>query len=68
MMKAGSNIWFVIYWIIATVTVCPLSVFFDVFKAIFKKGWLAMVVAVVVYLAIVIGVPWLGTIISKFNK
>lgn len=68
LMKVGSNIWFVIYWIIATVTVCPLSVFFDVFRAIFKKGWLAMVVAVVVYLAIVIGVPWIGTIIAKFNK
>jgi len=67
MMKFGSNIWFIVYWIVATVTVCPLSVFFDVFKAIFKKGWLAMIVAVIAYLAIVVGIPWLGTIIAKIK-
>ena len=60
MMKFGSNLWFVIYWIIATFTVCPLSVFFDVFRAIFKKGWLAMIVAIFTYLVITVGIPLLS--------
>lgn len=57
LMKTGSNVWFVIYYIIATLTVCPLSVFFDVFKAIFKKGWVAMVVAILLYLLLTFGPP-----------
>ena len=67
MMVVGSSIWFVIYFIIASVTVCPLSVFFDVFKNIFKKGWLTMIVAGILYLTIVVGIPLLTHYLSVIN-
>lgn len=65
MMRVGAAFWFIVYFIVATVTVCPLGVFFDVFKNIFKKGWLSMIVAIIVYLVIVVGIPFLTTFISN---
>lgn len=65
MMKVGADFWFIVYFIVATVTVCPLSVFFDVFKAIFKKGWLAMVVAIITYLVITIALPLIAIYVPK---
>jgi uncharacterized BrkB/YihY/UPF0761 family membrane protein len=62
MMVFGSAIWFIIYFIIATFTVCPISVFCDVFKNIFKKAWLAIIVSILVYLAIIVGIPLLTKI------
>lgn len=59
MMVVGAAIWFVIYFIIASLTVCPISVFSDVFNNIFKKAWLGVVVSMVVYLAMVVGIPLL---------
>lgn len=64
MMVFGNSIWFVIYFIIATFTVCPLSVFFDVFRNIFKKGWLSMIVSILVYLAITFGIPLLTGVVN----
>ena len=57
MMVIGSSIWFVIYFIIASFTVCPLQVFFDVLHNIFKKGWLTMIIAIIMYLAVFGGLP-----------
>lgn len=57
MMVVGSAIWFIIYFIIASVTVCPISVFCDVFNNIFKKAWVAIFVSIFVYLAIFVGIP-----------
>lgn len=68
MMRIGADCWFVVYFIIATFTVCPLSVFFDVFRAIFKKGWLAMVVSIIVYLAIAVGIPLLASYIPTLRQ
>lgn len=67
MMVVGSSIWFIVYFIVASLTVCPLTVFFDVFKNIFKKGWLAMVVAILVYALIVVGIPLLTSFLSGTN-
>lgn len=57
LMVFGAAIWFIIYFIIASVTVCPISVFCDVFNNIFKKAWIAVIVSVVVYLALFVGIP-----------
>lgn len=65
MMVVGASIWFVIYFIIASVTVCPISVFCDVFKNIFKKAWIAIIVSLIVYLAIVVGIPLLTNACSQ---
>lgn len=59
LMVWGASFWFVIYFIIASITVCPLRVFFDVFKNIFKHAWLAGLVAGLIYLAITVGIPLL---------
>lgn len=68
MMQIGSAVWFVVYFIIASITVCPLSVFFDVFKNIFKRGWLAMIVTIIAYLCVVVGIPLLTSFGGKFYK
>ena len=57
MMVVGAAIWFIIYFLIATITVCPISVFCDVFNNIFKKAWIAVIVSILVYLAIFVGIP-----------
>lgn len=62
MMVVGSAIWFIIYFIIASFTVCPISVFCDVFNNIFKKAWIGVVVSILVYLAIVVGIPLISGI------
>lgn len=62
MMVVGSAIWFIIYFIIATFTVCPISVFCDVFKNIFKNACIAIIVSILVYLAIIVGIPLLTKI------
>jgi hypothetical protein len=67
MMVVGAAVWFVIYFIVASFTVCPLEVFFDVFKNIFKKGWLSMLMAIIVYLVIVVGIPLLTTYLSGIS-
>lgn len=65
MMVVGSSIWFVIYFVLASVTVCPLSVFFDVFKNIFKKGWLSFIISIIAYLFLTIGLPLLTNLVGK---
>lgn len=57
MMVVGSAIWFVVYFIIASFTVCPISVFCDVFNNIFKRAWIAVFVSILVYSAIFVGIP-----------
>lgn len=57
MMVVGSAIWFVVYFIIASFTVCPISVFCDVFTNIFKRAWIAVFVSILVYSAIFVGIP-----------
>lgn len=67
MMVVGSAFWFIIYFIVASVTVCPLQVFFDVLINIFKKGWLTMIVAVIMYLAVTVGIPMLTNYLIGIN-
>lgn len=61
LMKIGSAFWFVIYWIFASLTICPVSVFCKGIKAFIKHTWLALLFALIAYLIIVVGIPFLAT-------
>lgn len=65
LMKLGADFWFVISFIIGTLVICPISVFTDMFSNIFKKGWVAILLGVVVYLIITVVVPVLSVYIPK---
>ena len=55
MMKFGSAFWFVIYFFtIGTFVIAPISTFAMKLNVVFKKLWVALVVAVTVYLMIVL--------------
>lgn len=60
LMKAGAGFWFVVYFIIATVTIAPISTFTFKLVNVFKKTWIAIAVAVITYLFIVLGIPFLA--------
>lgn len=65
MMRVGSAMWFVIYFIIATVTIAPVNVFFKGIKSFIKRSWLAIAVSVLLYLFITIGMPLLIVLLKK---
>lgn len=64
MMKIGSSFWFVIYFIIASFTIAPISVFFKGIKSFIKQTWLAIVFAILMYLIIGVAIP----LLIKFLK
>lgn len=61
MMKIGAGFWFVIYFIVASITIAPISTFTFKLVNVFKKTWIAIAVAVIAYLVIVFGIPFLAT-------
>lgn len=63
LMTFGSNIWFCIYFIIASFTVAPISIFSNMLSNVFKKGWIALLVGIILYLFIAIGVPLLVALV-----
>lgn len=56
LMKLGSGFWFIVYWLFASVTIAPLSIFFKGLSAFIKTSWLVFIFALLCYLAI-IGIP-----------
>lgn len=64
MMKFGSSVWFVIYFIVASVTIAPVNVFFKGIKSFIKQTWLAIIFAIFMYLVITVGIP----LIVKFVR
>lgn len=64
MMVVGYSIWFVIYFIIATLTIAPISIFAQKLTKIVVKSWAAILIAVVLYLIIVIGVPTITALVT----
>lgn len=56
-MKAGSAFWFVIYFIFASITICPINIFFKGISSFIKSSWLVLVLAILSYLLIVVGIP-----------
>ena len=57
LMRAGSAFWFILYFLFASVTICPVSVFAKGIRAFIKSTWLAVVFAIICYLLIVAGLP-----------
>ena len=60
MMKAGSAFWFIVYFIFASLTVAPITIFVKGLVGVIKQVWLAAIVAIVFYLIIAIGIPLLS--------
>lgn len=65
MMKVGHGVWFVIYFIFATLTFCPINVFVKGIKSFIKNAWLAVLVGVICYLVIVLGIPLILSYLKK---
>lgn len=65
LMSIGSAFWFVIYFIVATLTIAPISTFTMKLNTIFKNLWVSIVLAVVIYVAVVLTLPILMTTLGK---
>ena len=63
MMRAGSAFWFIIYFIFASLTVAPITIFVKGLVGVIKQVWLAVVVAILFYLVVAVGIPYLLTLI-----
>ena len=61
LMVFGSSIWFVIYFIVATFTIAPIATFALKLNVIFKHLWVAILVAVLLYLFFAVGLPLIIT-------
>lgn len=59
MMAIGAGVWFVIYFVFATLTVAPISTFAYKLKVVFKNMWVAIIISLIVYLIVAIGLPFL---------
>lgn len=62
LMRIGHSIWFVIYWIFATITICPINVFVTGINAFIKRTWLSIIVALIIYLSFAVLIPLLITL------
>lgn len=65
LMRAGHAVWFVIYFLFASVTICPINVFVTGINAFIKRTWLSIVIAVLIYVSVVVLVPILTTYLKK---
>lgn len=65
MMKISHSVCFVLYWIFASITICPISVFFKGIKSFVKNVWLSVLFAILLYLIIAIGIPVIITLLKK---
>lgn len=64
LMRFGSGVWFVIYFIFASLTIAPINVFFKGIKSFIKTSWVVFIFALLCYLIIVVGIP----ILIKYLK
>ena len=53
MMRLGSAFWFIIYWLFASITIAPVSVFFNGIKVFVKVNWLVILLALFSYLMMI---------------
>jgi len=65
MMRAGSAFWFVIYWLVASLTVVPIVVINKGLKVVIKKVWLTAALTGLFYLIFAVGIPLLITLLDK---
>ena len=60
LMVIGNSVWFVIYWVIASVSIVPLNFFIKMIGGIIKKNWVVCLIAVLFYviiLLLIVGTP-----------
>ena len=67
LMKVGSAVWFCVYWVFATIVICPISVFAKGLKSFFKQTWIVILLAIIIYLLIAVGIPMLITYLNTIN-
>lgn len=67
LMKAGSAVWFVVYWVFASIVICPINVFMKGLKSFFKQTWLAILLAILIYLIIAVGIPMLVAFLNTLK-
>lgn len=63
-MKCGYNFWSFIYSTIAFITIVPVNIFFQGISHFIKKNWIAIILAIALYLLIFVAVP---AILSYFG-
>lgn len=57
LMRFGDNVWFIVYYIVAFVTIAPINRFAKGIKAFIKHSWLVIIVAILMWALIFIGIP-----------
>lgn len=57
MMVIGDAFWFLFYWIVASVTICPIMIFSKGIKGVIKISWLSWILAAIIYLLIAVAIP-----------
>lgn len=67
LMKFGSGVWFVVYWLFATFTIAPISIFFKGIQSFIKSSWLVFIFALLSYLLIVVGIPLLLALLGAIG-
>lgn len=68
LMRAGHAFWFVIYFIVASVSIAPINVFFKGIKSFIKNTWLSLIFSIAAYLIITVLIPFLITYFTKLQK
>jgi len=56
-MRAGYNFWSLIYSIIAFLTIVPVNIFFQGISHFIKKNWIALLLALFIYLVLFVALP-----------
>jgi len=57
LMRWGHNFWFVIYFIVASLSIAPVNIFFKGISYFIKKTWAALLIAILMYALVFIVLP-----------
>lgn len=63
LMRFGASIWFLIYWIFASLTIAPINLFVRGIRSFIKNSFVVFLIAILCYLIIVIGIPLIISLI-----
>lgn len=63
MMKIGSAFWFVVWFIIASVSFTPIAIVTDKINNFIKWYWLSLVITILIFAFVAVGLP----LLLKFN-
>jgi hypothetical protein len=59
MMKGGSAFWFVVWFLISSVTFTPITIVADKINNFIKWYWLSLTITIIIFAFVVIGLPLL---------